>query len=238
MMMLLKLSGAALLLTTASAAVADVAADPLGDFLATYQGAKNNDLDLITAGATFDGTNFALTSTSNGAIGTSPGSLFVWGINRGQGTPRLSFGSPSIGGDVLFDAVAVFFPDGTGRVVTFGANGPPLITPLSGAVTVVGNSITGLVPLALLPGNGWSPTSYTFSLWSRLRVSPAADGTNAEIADFAPNGRALFASVPEPTSWALMIAGFGLVGAAVRRRLPAMGAAQPCRVATPGCTAG
>ena len=35
------------------------------------------------------------------------------------------------------------------------------------------------------------------------------------------------AAVPEPASWALMIAGFGLVGAAMRRRAAAAAAAVP-----------
>ncbi|NNM76842.1 PEP-CTERM sorting domain-containing protein [Sphingomonas sp. ID1715] len=216
--MLLKTLSAGALLALASAAQADTAADPLGDFLASFTGAQNADLDLVSASARSDGSNFILSSTSAGAIGSSAGSLFVWGINRGQGTPRLSFGNPSIGGNVRFDSVAVFFPDGTARAVTFPAVGAPQITPLAGAVTVVGNTITGVVPIALLPSNGFAPTSYTFTLWSRLRVNPALDGTNAEVADFAPNGRALFASVPEPASWAMMIAGFGLAGAATRRR--------------------
>jgi hypothetical protein len=210
----------ALLATTGSAAAAETISDPVGDFLGSFTGAQNADVDLISASATFDGTNFILSSTSNGAIGSSAGSLFVWGINRGQGTARLGLGNPSIGAGVLFDSVAVFFPDGTARAVTFPTAGPPVINPLTGAVTVSGNTITGVVPLALLPSNGASPLNYTFTLWSRLRVNPASDGTNAEVADFAPNGRAIYASVPEPTSWAMMIAGFGLAGAALRRRTP------------------
>lgn len=218
MAMYLKACGAAVLLALSASASASPVADPTGDFLASFTGAQNGDLDLVSASAVFDGTNFILSSTSNGAIGASAGSLFVWGINRGQGTPRLTFGSPSIGTGVLFDSVAVFFPDGTGRAVTFAANGPPTITPLLGAVTVSGNTITGVVPASLLPANGFSAPNYGFTLWSRLRVNPALDGTNAEIADLAPNGGSIVASVPEPTSWALMIAGFGLTGAALRRR--------------------
>lgn len=216
----LKLLGAGALLASSPAVLAETTSDPVGDFLASFTGAQNADLDIVGASARFDGTNFILSSTSVGAIGGSAGSLFVWGINRGKGTPRLSFGNPSVGSNVAFDSVAVFFPDGTARAVTFPAAGPPQITPLSGAVTVAGNTITGVVPFALLPTNGFEPTSYTFTLWSRLRVNPALDGTNAEIADFAPNGRGLFASVPEPSAWALMIAGFGLAGARARRRRP------------------
>jgi hypothetical protein len=34
----------------------------------------------------FDGSNLVFQSTSAGPIGTTPGALFVWGINRGAGT--------------------------------------------------------------------------------------------------------------------------------------------------------
>lgn len=192
--------------------------DATGDFLATYSQAQNGDLDVVSASAVLSGGNFRLTSTQNGAVGTSPNSLFVWGINRGAGTPRLTFGVPSVGAGVNFDAVAVLFPDGTARTVTFPAMGPPTITPLAGAVTVDGNSISGLIPLALLPSTGFDPLDYSFTLWSRQRVTPGVEGTNAEIADFAPNTGGFTASVPEPATWALMLGGFALVGGALRRR--------------------
>jgi len=203
------------LLTFAGAASAASVSDPDNDFLASFTGSQAGDLDIRNVTATFDGASVTLRATLDGTVGGSPGSLFVWGINRGGGTPRLSFGMPSIGGDVLFDSVAVFFPDGTARAVTFNAMGAPTITPLANAVTVLGNTITGTVPIALLPGNGFAPEDYVYTLWTRLRVNPAMDGTNAEVADFGP---AIRASVPEPASWATMIIGFGLVGGTMRSR--------------------
>ncbi len=191
-------------------------ADAANDFLATYAGPTNGDLDILSVEARFDGTAFTLGSVQNGAVGTV-GSLFVWGINRGAGTARLSFGSPSVGAAILFDAVAVFFADGTGRVVTFPAIGAPTITALSG-VTIAGNSIGGVIPLSLLPSRGFAATDYTFNLWSRQRANPALDGGNVEIADFAPDGSSFAATVPEPASWALMIGGFGVAGARLRHR--------------------
>ena len=187
--------------------------DPVGDFLPSYTGARSGDLDILSAGVTFDGVAFRLGSTQNGLVGSSTGSLFVWGINRGAGSARLTFGAPPIGQDVLFDAVAVLFPDGSARVATFPAMGAPVITPLPGAASVTGSTIAALIPLSLLPSTGFAPQDYRFTLWSRLRVDPAMDGTNAEIADFAPT---LVAGVPEPASWAMMIVGFGAVGGALR----------------------
>jgi hypothetical protein len=195
---------------------AQAATDPLADFLATYTGAQSGDLDIASVTATFDGSNFNLGATMNGAVGSSPGSLYVWGINRGAGIPRLNLlSTPALDPTVRWDSLAVLLPNGTLRVVTFPAAGAPTITPIAGGAVVNGNSISASVPFALLPTRGYDPGSYTFQLWSRLRVNPAADGFNSEIADFGPR---VFASVPEPASWALMIAGFGAIGTATRRR--------------------
>ncbi len=190
--------------------------DPVGDFLPTYTGAQDPGLDIVSASALFDGNNFTFSSTSNGAIGLV-GSLYVFGIDRGAGTPRLASGSPSIGASVLWDAVAILFPDGTGRIVTFPTAGAPSITTLPGAVTVSGNTISGIFSASLLPSTGFTPGNYTFTEWSRLRVSPGADGTNAEIADFAAAGTRI-AAVPEASTWAMMIMGFGMTGNLLRRR--------------------
>ncbi len=38
------------------------------------------------------------------------------------------------------------------------------------------------------------------------------------ISDFAPDAATFRAIVPEPATWAMMLAGFGLVGVAMRRR--------------------
>ncbi|MGL4542109.1 MAG: PEPxxWA-CTERM sorting domain-containing protein, partial [Polymorphobacter sp.] len=48
-----------------------------------------------------------------------------------------------------------------------------------------------------------------------------APGTPPAVAAALQRGLTLHANVPEPSSWAMMIAGFGLVGGAMRRRLGA-----------------
>ena len=205
----------------AAVAVAGPAAavtDPAGDFLATFTGAHSGDLDILATTAAFDGTNFVLSATVNGAIGASTGALYIWGIDRGAGTERLTLGTPSVGAGIKWDAVAVLFPDGTARAVSFPAMGPPAIIPLFGAVTVSGDTISGVIPLSGLPSRGFAPEDYTFALWTRLRTNPAVDGPNTELADFAPDVSSFKAAVPEPATWALMFGGFGLAGAALRRR--------------------
>lgn len=205
--------GAIALASLATPAFATTISDPAGDFLASYTGPQTANLDIISASASIEGSNLLLSATANGPIGGA-GSLYIFGVNRGGGTARLA----GIGGTVLFDAAAILFPDGTGRIALLSNSGPPAITTLPGIVTVSGATISAQFALNLLPSTGFDVTSYTFGLWSRQRVNPAADGLPSEIADFAPNSGSIFASVPEPASWALMILGFGATGAALRRR--------------------
>jgi hypothetical protein len=214
-------NGAPALLTTiglalAAPGVATTLVDPAGDFLPTYTGPQTGDLDILRGSAIRSATGVALRVRANGMVGASPGAIYVWGIDRGAGTPRLTFGDPSIGAGLLFDSVYVMFPSGLGRIVTFPVAGPPTITNLPGTVSVSGDWIEGFAPLDLLPSRGADFADYRYSLWVRNRANPAVDGTNVELADFLPEGSTFAAAVPEPASWALMIAGFGTIGAALR----------------------
>lgn len=205
-----------LALASGLGSAAHAASDPVGDFLATYTGPQSASLDFTNAEARFDGVNFNLSLALNGPINSPEGKLWVWGINRGAGTPRLNvLFDPDLDPSVLWDSLAVLSADGTLRVVAFPQAGAPAITTIAGGAVVSGNQITAAVPFSLLPSRGYASSSYTFQLWSRQRVNPAVDGPNTEIADFGPR---LFAAVPEPASWAMMIAGFGLAGFGLRRR--------------------
>ncbi|HJR83060.1 MAG TPA: PEPxxWA-CTERM sorting domain-containing protein [Sphingomicrobium sp.] len=206
------------MLASATAAQAAVT-DPVDDLLGTYTGPANADLDIVSADVAFDGTSFFLSTTMDGTIGTTAGSLFVWGVDRGSGAPRLTFGSPSVGAGILFDAVIVMFPDGTLRVVTIPLAGAPTINQFAGGTAIDGNALSATVDAALLGSMGFAPEDYTFSLWSRARVNPALDGTNAEIADFLASSGSMHArAVPEPATWLMMLLGFGVSGAMIRRR--------------------
>jgi hypothetical protein len=63
-----------------------------------------------------------------------------------------------------------------------------------------------------LPSAGFGFANYTYVAWSR-----SALGSRAFIADLAPDTVSVSGTaVPEPTTWAMLVAGFGLTGAALR----------------------
>ena len=224
MRFLLRMTAAFTLLASATMASATIV-DSNDDFLSTYTGPPNGDVDILSGDVAFDGSSFFLNAMMGGTIGTTPGTLFVWGVNRGSGTPRLTFGSPSVGAGILFDAVVVMFPDGTLRVVTFPLAGAPTIGVIPGGTAIAGGNLSATVPLALLGSMGFAPEDYVFNLWSRTRVNPALDGTNAEIADFLASSQEARA-VPEPATWLTLLLGFGIIGTVMRKARRAMPLSQ------------
>lgn len=187
--------------------------DPAGDFIPTFTGVKNGDLDVLSAFATYDGSTFTIGATLNGAVGTTASSLYVFGFNRGAATNNFS----AIGaGGVVFDATITL----TGAGVTGGRDlvAGTTITLPAGAATISGDSFQIIVPGVLLPSEGLQPAAYGVNLWPR----DATQAGNAAIADFAPNNSDFVvgaATVPEPLSLSLLAS--GVAGAAVvRRRRP------------------
>ncbi len=93
----------------------------------------------------------------------------------------------------------------------------------------VGNpgSITLSIGATNIGASGAYPTSGTWSTYSAVYTATAADagaaitvtlGSSGGQGDF-DNVRVTDTAVPEPATWALMLTGFGLVGAATRRRV-------------------
>ncbi len=160
--------------------------DPAGDFLPSFTGPHNGDLDVLSAQVFFNGSDFRFTSTLNGAIGTTPSAIYVWGVDRGAGM----HGFPTIAPGVTFDSVFVISPSGSSAVhdLINGAN-----TPISG-ITVSGDTLSATVPLSALPSEGFAPSAYLVNLWPR-----SSNGGNNVIADFAPdNSDAAVTPTPEP----------------------------------------
>lgn len=200
-------------LAGAGGAAAAPVTDPGGDFLPTYVGPTNSDLDVLSTSVEFDGTNFIWRLTTAGAFGTTAGSLYVLWVNRGAGTARFGPGAPN----VLFDAVGVFRPAGPDVVVNLTGvpPGAPAITLLpADAFSVDGTTLTGILPASLLPSTGFDPADYRFTVGSRI-----GDTAFNQIADFAPDD-GMFTAVPEPATAALLLGGVGLLGWTRRRKAP------------------
>lgn len=202
-------------------------------FLPSYTGpSPAPDLDALSASATFNGDNIFLSATMAGAIGTTTQGIYIWGVDRGAGTELLAHPTDltdtnvPIGQGIPFDAFIFLDNLGHGKVflLTPGPDptlsGPP--TDLAaGAVTISGNTISVAVPRFMLPGQGAAVADYGYNIWPRFNDI----GSNNRVTDFLPDDRNFQGSAaPEPASWALMIAGFGLAGAAVRRRRRALAA--------------
>lgn len=204
----------AALATVALAALSPVTAsaseivDAAGDYLATYTGPTAPDLDVLGLKVFMSGGNFHVTATQAGPTGASgtAGGFFVFGVNRGAGTA----GFAGLGLDkVLFDSVIIARNDGTGTLIVFG-NAPVALTP--DQFSFSGNTVRLNIAAALLPSSGFGEGRYGWNLWPR---APGAG--DAFLADFAPDN-ATITAVPEPASWALMIAGMGMGGGALRCR--------------------
>jgi hypothetical protein len=201
-------------------------ADAAGDFLASYVTSLRPlgaDLDVVSADVIYHPAlhQFTFVATMAGAIGTTAAAngetpLYVWGIDRGEGTERFLGGSPSIGDGVAFDAVLLLNPNGNATVNLFGLGGAATI--LAGIAQVDGDTISATLDESLFPSRGLAFDRYTWNMWPRFGAS-----NNAQISDFAPNEAAgapdaanAPVSIPEPST--LAIAALGLAALAGRRR--------------------
>lgn len=102
-------------------------------------------------------------------------------------------------------------------ILTFYYSPRPNVPTGSNGITVLVNG----VDIFNVSGNGGGGTSWTqqtvfFNLAAPGTLRFAAVGTSDSLGGYLDDVR--LAAVPEPASWAMMIAGFGLLGSAMRRR--------------------
>lgn len=104
------------------------------------------------------------------------------------------------------------------------------------AVVSIAGSLPGIRTYSVGSANSrdsmnWESFSYDFTAFDTVSTLVFA---SAEYSPFGPaldnvsaglSGGGIGSSVPEPASWALMLIGFGMVGAAARRRSPMVVAA-------------
>jgi hypothetical protein len=177
--------------------------DAPGDFLASYTGPHNADLDVLSADVRFDGVYFTMTATMAGLIGTSANSLYVFGFDKGGATnaPFAGLGEPN----VIFNAVVAV----NGTTGAFNAGG------VAGTASISGNSLTATFAASQLVSTGFAFNDYLWNLWPRAN---AAIGGTQVISDFAPNNAMARVTVPEPASLALFGLGIFGVGWVSRKR--------------------
>jgi hypothetical protein len=191
---------APLVLATAHAQTATIS-DPTGDFLPTFSGPHQADLDVTSFSVSYDAMTqlFTLGATFAGAIDPTLAGNYIIGVNTGTGLnhPFAGLGAPN----VIFNQTIAINKNGTGTV------GATAIDP--SMIAIAGNILTVKVAESLFPSTGFSPDKYGFNLWPRF---------NGQIPDFAPDNATLAAAVPEPAAWGMMIGGFGLAGGALRNR--------------------
>ena len=164
--------------------------DARGDFLPSYGGPYDPDLDVRVADAVIDRDAGTITFLAilAGPIDRASGKFYVFGVDRGQGEVGRDLvfqgplgGLPRIGAGVRFDAAVGVLANG--QAVFFDAL-DPVVVPLSGTeIRIAGSEISATLPLSLFPSEGSDIEAYTFNFWPRSQVSLA----NTTVADFAPD---------------------------------------------------
>src|SRR5262249_1568032 len=129
------------------------------------------------------------------------GGLYIFGVDRGRGTPRFRGRTPEIGPNVLWDSVVRVNPDGTGLFNNVIAGVVPPLAPAD--ITIDGNEFPASVPLSLmLPAATRPPEQWTYNLWPR---TSAVIGNNAAVSDLAPDdGNSPVRAVPPATAAAAL----------------------------------
>lgn len=213
-MRIVLLSMVAAMAAASSTALAAPITDPANDFLPTYTGAQNSDVDVLSSEVTVNYTlnQLILTGTMAGNVGTSSGASYIWGLDRGLGTERFVTGTPSIGAGVRFDLAVNATALGVATVNNIAAGTGAQSIPGT-TVSILGPTITVSIPLSAFPlaaGGVSSQNGFTWNLWPRLGAG------NAGIPDFAPNAsNAPVSVVPAPGAAAVL--GLGLLAARRRR---------------------
>lgn len=198
------------LLMFSGLAAATPVADATGDFLTSFVGTKGADLDVKTAELRYDGSLFSFSTTLNGAIGTTPGALYVLGLDRGKGTAR--FGT-DFAPRILFDEVIIVTAAGAGSVRDFITGQTTQLA--NDAISITGDILNFRFSTSQATAQGFMPDDYTWAFWPRNGL-----GLNSQISDFAPdsmNAGVTVANVPEPATFVLLGLGFaGLLSARKR----------------------
>ena len=117
--------------------------------------------------------------------------------------------------------------DGTNGPIFSGFNGDSYSQTLTFASNISGFSLDGTITLQGFLGATLVATNVVnlgaINTWSTLSIAGTFDrvvysGTGQDFHPFGVDNLRWDQGIPEPATWAMMIGGLGLVGAAVRRR--------------------
>ena len=200
----------------ATPAEATARSDAIGDFLTVFDGPHAGDLDVTAVDARRSGQIVTLTADLAGALGTTADAAYVWGINRGAGVEPFPHFDPPTGQGVFFDAYVILAANGSGTLTNLLTGKTQALDPAG--INVHGSRISVSLNASLLPSEGFAFGDYLYNFWPRFAPGGVVPTNNRQISDFAPDDSSFAAGVPEPASWGMMIAGFGAIGAMMRRR--------------------
>ena len=216
-------TGSATLVGNSGAALTDIAFDPNGNlFGISFSNLYR--INTTTGAATLIGGNFpvsmnALTFSSTGTLyGAATGSTGFYTINTTTGAATLvgNIGSSSAG-DLAFHNGVLYLSSATGNLVSINVS--------TGAGTIIGSlgPAGGSFGLA----NGDDNVLYAVNGTNIFSVNTAT-GLGTLVVGYGgvlsgANGTAFFQEavvpgVPEPETYAMLLAGLGLLGFAARRR--------------------
>ncbi len=155
------------------------------------------DLDGTTGPGTIQSTSIAFAAGSTVTV-----KFDLSGSQRSQATDFFNFG--------LFFSPGLVSTGGTYFLPTFGAGVEPPFGNL-GSTEFIGASIAGNAP--------WTTYFYSFNPTSAGSFQVRFATTSADkIGPLLDNVLVTQGAIPEPATWAMLIAGFGMVGVAARRR--------------------
>lgn len=106
-------------------------------------------------------------------------------------------------------------------VLTLKGSGRPGVDPTSSVLEVLLNGV--VISSGALSGVGqtdtvWVNGSATFTTGTAAQLSLRAAGTSDSYGIYIDDVRLTGNGIPEPSAWAMMLAGFGLVGSSMRRK--------------------
>ena len=205
-----------------------------GGFEVTTNGLGQFDNNTVVTGWSSNGYNFVFDgNNAGGTVQGQYGSLALWAPSNGSanGLGASPTGGNFVGADGAFGQAPIEqtiygLTAGKKYVVSFDWGGAQQLN-FDGAtterwdVTFGGNTIsTATLNNADHGFTGWQHEKVTFTANGGSQIlSFFAVGTPNGVPPFSLlDGVSLNAAVPEASTWAMLIAGFGLVGAAARRR--------------------